>query len=234
MHNPAAAGSATLVHFKDGIAVLRIPMHGSCAIPLDVIKPKATDLLMWSFAGFAGQGLADPVSLVVLGCPSGIRLGGDADITIQTHTRELELKLAAQPVPLTPDEIGILAQAVIVSLTSTNAHRLAALFPLLADGLDACMAQASGPALIQRGRDPGTVIASGLDFVPEALLLRTQDGYACAAVKSLRIRSGVQASLVLTFASSDAFTGLGDAASECAILTGHGRHTTARVTTNAQ
>lgn len=219
-------------------AIVRVPMGGSCAIPLDVTNPSDVSLLTWAFVGFAGSASANPACLMILEGTTEHAFQAGRAITVRAHIRDLTVVLSDHQAGLSDEESALAAEAAIGALSPANAHRFAPVLGLLAPGLDTLVPAPGAPEV--GGPDgAGDLTLTPCDFVPEYLLARTRTGYLCMPIDTVRVRSGSPVSAVMTLVSPGDL-GKGDPVQgepssrdlgryDRAILIGHGRHVAARI-----
>lgn len=222
--NDPDAGS--IAHIADGIAVLRVPMRNSYAIPLEILVPCCVDLLAWCFVDFDKSDDFPAHCLLVVSCSSDFDFRHCSSVTLRTHIRDRLIRLLEAPVPLSSGETLVLAQAVLAAVAPNTVHRLAALLPALAPELDAICADSSASCDCELvwSENAGAPVAVGLDYVPTCLIARESGGYTYAVVEAVRMRAGPRAAMKLTLASPLDLRRPGDA-----ILIGSGRYGVARI-----
>lgn len=204
-------------------AIVRLPIGGSCNIPLDVNSPADISLLTWAFVDIGGNASVDPACLMILAGTTADALRVGCTITVRAHIRDLTLVLSESQVDLSREERALVAKAVIRALSPSNAHRFAPVLSLLTPDLDAIMPAPGAPKIASLDV-AGNLTLRHCDFVPEHLLARTEKGYLCLPIDTVRANSGSPVTAVVTPAS---LRGLGRY--DRAILVGRGRHVAVRI-----
>lgn len=222
-----ASKEATLAHRGHRVTVLRLPMGGSCAIPLAVTAPANVTLLSWAFAEFNMRPSTNPVCLMVLGGQAAEHLTPGGVIAVRTHIRDLRIALAETPVPLSESELAIIAKLLLAALAPANVDGFTALLPLLAPAIDA-IAGETGGLEASTADAGGRLTAIGLDFVPQHLIVRTLTGYVNRPIDGVRVRTGSRMAVDLMLTRSS-----GNDRFDLAILIGTGRYVVCRITSEA-
>ncbi|MGU3408418.1 hypothetical protein [Methylobacterium brachiatum] len=217
--------SGSIVYIGCRAAVLKIPMNGSCAVPLGVLDPKSIDIVAWSFFGFAGQRPWDPSCFLVLACRDDSTFINLSSVVLCTHFGNRRVALTSTATLFSGEETSIVAKALVSALTPGNLAHFNALIPILYAGLDAILAGAEeGDLNIGRGVLPKTWLAYEIDFVPDCIIVRSPAGYACSPLTAVRFHGPGRAAAELT---TDIPLNM-----QCAdgvILSGNGRYVAARV-----
>lgn len=214
---------ASLAHKAAQIAIIRIHLNGSCAIPLKILEPSNFDLLTWAFCNFSETLPSTPSCLLVIDCGAASSIECLSSIMLRTHVGDVLLKFIDQTDALSKTEIGTLAQAVIAAIRPNNIDLLALLAPTIGSELDA-FSEPANDCELRYSIGGSLVVASGIDFVPGYLIAGTADGYTFFRVANVRMRAGVPVKMTLILASP-----LGAGAIARAMLIGDGRHTSARI-----
>lgn len=212
----------SIAHIADGIAVLRVPMNFSYAIPLKVLAARSFHLLTWCFVDFGAELDLRAHCLLIVSCSSD-DFRNCSQVTIRTHIRDRHVRLLEAPVPLSSEETVVLAQAVLGAIAPDDLQRLSVLLPVLAAELDAICAASCDCELVW-SEDAGAPAVAGLDFVPTGLIARASGGYTYAPVEAVRMRAGARIVMDLTLASP-----LDLPRSGRAVFIGSGRHRVARI-----
>ena len=216
-------GECASIGFSNGhVAVLRVPMGSSQAIPVGISSPQAIELLTWCFYNFEPESLSGPYSLLVLGIESDGYLMEHSRLAVRTHFGERLVGIAGVNAPLSEKEITVLARAVLTAIDAKSALSLSMLFPVLASEFDVICATPICADLAQTSR-ADQIAVTGNDFIPELVIARLWSGYTYHRVKSLQIRSGLRVTSLMTLDPP-----LHLARLKGAILTGTGRHMVAR------
>lgn len=216
----------SIIYIAHKIAVLKISMSGSCAIPLGILKPKATDLIAWSFVGFSGRTVTDPSCFLILGCRDEDAFSDLSSVSVCTHIGNRCVDLTSESTGLTRAETSVVAKAVISALGPASLVHFNALIPILGAGLDTILADRAARDLsVTRGDSANVWLVRNIDFVPDCLIVRSSAGYTCSPITSVHFHAPHKAVMSLT-------TGvpLDTPSINAAILSGHGQYAAARVT----
>lgn len=225
MQVPDISTSGSIVYIDRQTAVLKIPMNGSCAVPLRILDPTPVDLVAWSFSGFTGQRVRDPSCFLVLASQAESTFSTLSSIAIRTHFGDRRVAMTSTAAPLSGEETSIVAKALVSALTPGNLAHIGSLIPILGGGLDAIVAEAeSGGVDVRRGDSADTWLADNIDFVPDCMIVRSPAGYACSPLTTVRFHASRRTAAALT-------TGvpLHAQRADGAILSGNGRYAAARV-----
>ncbi|TXN42526.1 hypothetical protein [Methylobacterium sp. WL7] len=214
--------SVVLVHGQ--VAVLRISMEASSAVPLEILSPSNIEILTWAITGFSGDRSACPCCLLVLRPLHSDFLGDFSSISVRTHIHDRTFRLHAEPALLTAGEILVLTRAVIAAIEPRNAGSLQLLLPVIAPALDAICLETDERQLTRPDSRTGTVVASGLDFVPFSLIARAAAGYVCEFIQSAKVRTGPEVKIAMTLRAPVDVGG-----ADTVLLVGNGRHAAARI-----
>lgn len=217
---PPAHGSVISIGCQ--AAILEIPMNGSYAAPLEVLDPSHIDLIAWCFTGFSSQKIVDPNCFLILGSRDEGALSDLSSILFRTHFGDRHTILASRSTPLSAAECRSIAEALISSLRPIGHSYFNALAPILSAGLDEILVN-SAPSSLNYMRSHATVtwLVDGIDFIPDYAIVRSNAGYACSPVTSIRFQAPHRAAITLTADS------LFDTHSVSrAILSGQGRYAT--------
>ncbi|MET3411173.1 hypothetical protein [Methylobacterium sp. 1030] len=215
----------TIICIAQQIALLKIPMNGSCAVPLGIVNPKNIDLIAWSFVGFSDQIVTDPSCFLVLGCQDEGALLDLSSMTLRTHIGNRRIALSSKSAPLSRADTLIIARAVVSTLGRGCLPHFGALIPLLRVGLDDILANGTASDLrVKRGDSVDTWLAHRVDFVPDCVIVRSPDGYAYSDITSVRLNDPHRAVMTLV-----ADIPLNTQRADGAILSGNGRYVAARV-----
>jgi hypothetical protein len=215
----------TIVRIAQQIALLKIPMNGSCAVPLEIANPKNIDIMAWSFVGFSDQIMTDPSCFLVLGCQDEGAFLDLSSMTLRTHIGNRRIALTSKSTPLSRADTLIIARAVVSNLGQGFLPHFGALIPLLGVGLDDILAKGTASDLtVKRGDSVDTWLAHRVDFVPDCVIVRSPDGYAYSDITSVRFNDPHTAIMTLV-----AGMPLSAQRADGAILSGNGRYVAARV-----
>lgn len=212
-------------------AVCVLPLPSSMPIPLDVIRPAAVDLLTWAFVGLGEDGPGARarclLALVARDAEARARLVREGHLTLAMHFRELPVALtqAAPDALPAPDELRVLARAVLSAVTPETIAALSDLAPLVGRSAADLPIDDEAPELTLCGNGRGASLLG--KTVPNYLLTRSGDDLTLARVAAARLRFGRQPRSDLTL---DPLWGPGPGpAIDGAILLGSGSFTAARV-----
>lgn len=225
MQDAKTSSSASFAYTSGQIAIVRISMSGSYAIPLEVVSPHDAKLLLWTFIGFCTKDSAIPTCLLAVEFPSSGFLEDVSLLSVRSNAGDRHLCLSRDLSPLSRNEIHILSRALIETIEPSNVHSLSELLPVLAPELDDICAAACNCELT-RLNDVRTVVATGLDFVPTCIITRTSIGYVCTPLESVRVRVGERTDMTLLLTAS-----LNNRHFSTAIFSGNGQHAAARIMT---
>lgn len=217
--------SGAIVYIDRRTAVLKIPMRGSCAVPLGVLSPTSVDLIAWSFSGFTGQRVQDPSCFLVLACEEESTFSSLSSVTIRTHFGDRRVAMTSTTTPMSDEETSTVAKALVSALTPGNLAHFGPLIPFLRAGLDAILAEdEAGNPDVRCGDTAETWLAHKIDFVPDCMIVRSSTGYACSPLTAVRFHAARRGAVSLT-------TGipLNTQRADGAILSGNGRYVAARV-----
>lgn len=225
MRAPNILISGSIAHVDQRIAVLRISMNGSGAIPLKIMEPEAVDLVAWSFVGFSERKIMDPSCILVLGCRDSGAFDNLSSVSVCTHVGDRCVTLTSGPTPLSRDEASVVAETVTSSLDPNWLEHFSALIPLLSAGLDTILTDSMSSALsIRRSESADAWLINGIDFIPNCVIVRSMAGYTCSSITSIRFDAHKRAAITLT-----ASLPLDTQSINGAILSGQGRYAVARV-----
>lgn len=215
----------SIIYIDHLIAVIKISMGGSCAIPLGVLKPKAINIIAWSFVGFSGQTVTDPSCVLILGCQDEGAFFDISSVSVCTHIGDRCVDLTSKSTPLTRDETSVVAKAVISALGPASLAYFDALIPILGVGLDTILADRAACDLSVTRDDAADVwIARNIDFVPDCMIVRSPAGFTWGPITSVRFHAPHRAVMTLTTGAP-----LNTPSVNGAILSGHGQYTAAHV-----
>jgi hypothetical protein len=217
--------SGSIIYIDYKTAILKIPMNGSCAVPLKILDPKSVDLIAWSFFGFRGQRVRDPSCFLVVACQDGTTFSTLSSVAVRTHFGDRRVAMASTATPMSREETYIVAKALVSSLNPGNLTYFDSLIPALNAGLDAILAEVEAADLeVRRGESVNTWLARKIDFVPDCIIMRSPAGYACSPLTGVRFHASRGAAVALTtgiLLHAQRFDG--------AILSGNGRYVATRV-----
>lgn len=217
--------SGSILYAGHQIAILSIPMNGSCAIPLKILGPKAVDLIAWSFVGFSSYKSVDQSCFLVLGCQDECNFSSISSVSVRTHVGDRSVILGSRSTPLSRAEASAIAKAVISALEPRNFEHFRALIPILKEGLDTIFNGGIASNLsIKHGDSDDIWRAQGINFVPDCMILRSTDSYECSLIASIRFFAFQRAEITLPIShlrNTHSVNG--------AILSGHGRYEALRV-----
>lgn len=216
----------SVAHVANEVTILRIPMDGSCAIPLELSSPEFVELLTWCFVDFDAEADLPSRCLLIVHCSKHVDFWHGSSITVRTHIVDRHIRLLEAPVPLSSREVVVLARAILAAIAPDTVHRLAALLPVLASVLDEICAASSSSCDCELigSKDLRAPVVVGLDYVPTCLIVRLSGEYTYVVVEAVLMRVGPRITMTLTLASPLDLRCPGEA-----ILVGGGRYSVARI-----
>ncbi|WP_331298611.1 hypothetical protein [Methylobacterium oryzae] len=214
-----------IAHIAPRTVVLKILMAGSYATPIRIIHPIDVDLITWSFFGFSERQISDPSCLLVLSCQEERTFFSIPSIVVRTHICDQHIVLSSTPIHLSHAEMSCIAKAIVSSLKPEILTNFDALIPILSADLDAILQDcATGDFTVRISDRTDIWVVNGLDFVPDCVIVRLLNGYACSSIESVRFHAARRATITLTTSVP-----MSDQSVSRVILSGNGRYVAARV-----